>query len=203
MAIQNLFIRPERSIAGIKIDGVLYESHSNTADVTKNPVESGADITDHVIVQPSVLVIRGVITDTPFVGILSPELIETTQRLFGFSTPSGDTRSQQGYAALVDIQQRREPIVIQTKLVTYNNMIITSLRVNQDKDTSRIVDFTLEATEIIIVNTEIVAIPYEQLEPGKVAQQASSTVESGRVEAVPVEANTSIAKKIANFFTGD
>ena len=52
MAFENLFIRTRKSLGGIQLDAVLSESHNNVVRTTKNPVELGADITDHSIIEP-------------------------------------------------------------------------------------------------------------------------------------------------------
>ena len=49
----------------IELDAMLDESHEWSADVTSNPVEDGAPVTDHVIEQADKLTIRGVVTDAP------------------------------------------------------------------------------------------------------------------------------------------
>ena len=52
MAFENLFIRTKKSIGGIELDAVLTETHNNQVRLTKNPVELGADITDHAVIEP-------------------------------------------------------------------------------------------------------------------------------------------------------
>jgi len=52
-------------IASIWIDVSIREQHNWGAEATRHPVESGADITDHVRLLPDELVIEGVVTNQP------------------------------------------------------------------------------------------------------------------------------------------
>jgi len=50
----------------ILIDALDEESFTAGAETTTNPVEDGADITDHIILKPTTLSIKGTVTATPF-----------------------------------------------------------------------------------------------------------------------------------------
>lgn len=50
----------------IIIDALESESFGATAEMTSHPVEEGADVTDHVIIKPKTLSIKGKVTMTPF-----------------------------------------------------------------------------------------------------------------------------------------
>jgi hypothetical protein len=52
-------------IAGIWIDCSISEQHSSQAEVSRHPVEDGADVTDHVRLQPDSLSIEGLVTNQP------------------------------------------------------------------------------------------------------------------------------------------
>jgi len=201
MSLQRLFIRTKRSIGGLTVDGTISEAHSTSVAITKNPVEFGADISDHAIVQPAKVTIQGIVTDTPLFTLTPAGVVAAIQSI-GSTFISNSSPSSVGYARLLQMQLDAEPITIQTKLVTYTQMIITNLRVLQDKKTNNVVKFTLDAENIIIVETEIVSTPSSQLEAGKITEQASSVVESGRKVAVEVEAGSTIGKTIETVIRG-
>jgi hypothetical protein len=52
-------------IGDIWIDVSVRESHEATADVTRHPVEEGADITDHIRPEPRTITIDGIVTNHP------------------------------------------------------------------------------------------------------------------------------------------
>lgn len=53
------------SIGTVVVDASVNEVHSLPATVTEHPVEQGADVTDHVRLQPLSLTIQGLITNNP------------------------------------------------------------------------------------------------------------------------------------------
>ena len=52
-------------IDNIVLDATLSENHDYTNKVTSFPVETGADITDHIVQEPERLTIEGFVTNTP------------------------------------------------------------------------------------------------------------------------------------------
>lgn len=201
MFFDNLFIRTRKSLAGIQLDAVVSEQHTNTVTVTDNPVESGVDVTDHSVVQPKVINIVGVVSDSPLGAEAFSQIVDNVTNLFGSATDSNVTRSAAAYRDLVDIQNRRQFIDVQTNLVLYRNMIITNISVTQDKDNSRIVRLNIECREVIISDTEVIQLSPEQLEAGQVRNQGASAVEKGRQEAneASESTNRSVLKAISDW----
>lgn len=198
MAFENLFIRTKKSIGGIQLDAVISEAHDNEVTVTDNPVELGADITDHSIIKPKVVNITATVTDTPLGSAAFGEIVDTVTGLFGTSTAENLTRSVTAYNALVQLQETREPIEIQTKLKLYQNMIITRVTTAQDVNTSREVVMRITAREVLITESEIVKLQPEQLEEGSPKEQASSPEQKGRQEPItpPAETQQSVLKSV-------
>jgi hypothetical protein len=93
-------------VAGIVIDATVSEQHTTSCDLTENPVEEGAKITDHVQLKPAELSIEGVITDTPLgyavIGNIQ-NLIRSVSTIFG-----GSSRSLDAYNELIKLQQSRK-----------------------------------------------------------------------------------------------
>lgn len=206
MALLNLYIKPLRKIGIVIFDVTVTEVHDRKVRLTKNPIEQGADITDHAIIEPKRISIQAAISDTPFnVGTFVEAIVDRVTSLVGSSTTNGLTRSKQGYKDLIEVMETREPITIQTNLVSYENMVITSVNVSQDKDTSKIVILDIMAEEAILTQTEIISLSAESLSTSA-ATQSSSAVQRGRIETIPLAAgspkNVSVLKKITNFATG-
>jgi len=201
MAFENLFIRTEKSIGGIQLDAVISEAHTNEVSLTSNPVELGAEITDHAVVQPKRLNIVAQVSDTPMGLAALGQIVDLVTGLFGSSTSENITRSNAAYNAIIQLQEEREPIEIQTKLKLYTNMIITNVSVQQDKNTSRIVRMSIDLQQVIITKSEIVQLTEEQLQAGSAKEQASPAEKSGRKEAVepPAATNKSVLKSITDW----
>jgi hypothetical protein len=204
MAFENLFIRTERSIGGIQLDAFISEAHTNEVSLTSNPVELGAEITDHAVVQPKRLNIVAQVSDTPMGLAAFGQIVDLVTGLFGTSTTGNITRSNAAYNALIQLQEEREPIDIQTKLKLYTNMIITNVGVKQDKNTSRIVGMPIDLQQVIITESEVVQLTEEQLQAGSATEQASPPEKSGRKEAVepPAATNKSVLKTLIDLVTG-
>ena len=197
MAFENLFVRTKRSIGGVELDTILVEEHDSSALITKNPVEAGVDVTDHVIKQPDVLFVRGAVTDTPLGTAAFGQLIDDISGFFGTSTAENVTRSKNAYDLLRSLIDVRLPLEISTGLKQYSNMVITSLKVSQDKDTSRIMIADMIFEEIITTESEIVSLTESDV-ADSVKKNITPNSDRGRQEPVTVEDNTSILFDLLN-----
>lgn len=201
MAFENLFIRTEKSIGGIQLDAVLSESHSNTIRTTKNPVELGADITDHSVIEPKRVTIVSEVSDTPLGTAALGEIVDLITGLFGTSTSSNITRSNAAYNAIVQLMEAREPIELHTKLKLYSNMLITDVNVQQTKDSSRVASMNITLEEILITESEIITLNADNLQEGTTRIQASSAEKRGRQEVVTPNntTNKSVLKSVIDW----
>ena len=66
----DLFLRT--SIGDIMLDAEIAEGHASDLRITDNPVESGAEVSDHAVLMPKTVTIEGVIVDyEPAVGAIA------------------------------------------------------------------------------------------------------------------------------------
>lgn len=185
MALQNLFVRTKREFAGITLDAVLTESYSSPITLTKNPVEFGANITDHAIIQPKKYTLTGVVSNTPLdISGAVGQIVDNISGAFGDSSGSNLSRSQSAYEALEGIKNTREPIDVQTGLGILQNMVILDIQVNQDKTTSKAVFFSAPMEEVIITNSQIVSFSESSLS-GETASQTASPIDKGIQQPQP------------------
>tara|TARA_R110000822_G_scaffold84867_3_gene199027 strand:- start:9317 stop:9922 length:606 start_codon:yes stop_codon:yes gene_type:complete len=186
MAFENLFIRTKKSISNeettVELDAFISESHSSSIRITTNPIELGADITDHAIVEPRQLTIVADVSDNP---------LGSAALGFGSSTESNLTRSQAAYEGIQKIKNRREPISVQTKLEKYDNMLITGISTVQDKDTSQILSIVITIEEIIITDSKTTQLDSSQLKSGSPTEQGTSAENKGRVATKTPDSTTS------------
>jgi len=203
MAFENLFIRTKRSIAGVQLDAMISEAHDNSVRLTKHPIEKGADITDHAVVEPKRITLNGVVSDSPLGLAAFAQIIDNITGLFGSATSDNLTRSQAAYNTLLQAQESRVPLTVQTKLKLYENMLITKIRTVQDKDTSRIVDMIIDLDEALITETQVVEFQADQLQLGKITEQASPEVKRGKQEpTAPTETTETSVLKTASDWLG-
>jgi Dit-like phage tail protein len=168
MAFENLLIRKQNSIGIgdniVILDALVKETIQTKLQVTTHPVELGANITDHAIIQPKKYTLEGVVTDTPRLqDRLSRSIVDPVTSLFGSTTTKSSTRSLSAYKTLVRLQDSREPFDISTGYDIIRNVLIESLDSSRDKDTSRALFFTATLIQINIVETQITAVTPDQV----------------------------------------
>ena len=165
MALMNLIYKKQvkAQIGTITVDASVSEDHTASSTVTSNPVEEGANVADHVKLEPLRLSIQGVISDTPLdfeiLNSLAKGDFKGIAKNFtsGISAVLGGTsRSTEQYLALLELRKSREPFQVITGLKVYQNMILTNLTVNRTASTGKAIHFTAEMEEIRIVQSQTV-----------------------------------------------
>lgn len=121
-----------RFLGTIPMDAVIRERHQSELRITRNPVEMGADVTDHAYVEPKKLTLEAVCA--------------------GSSSSAAEIAAS--YEAIVRLQETREPFSIVTGLTVYRNMLIENVEVDRDKENARVLFFSADLLEVIIVDTE-------------------------------------------------
>lgn len=120
-------------------DAIVTETHSRSAQVTAHPVEQGADVADHVYVDPLRLTLEALVTNTP---LRTP----TTQN----RNSSGEVRAlddvqantlqfdasmdrpKDVYEDLRDAFANKSAITVDTALERYQDMVIIGLSVPRE-----------------------------------------------------------------------
>ena len=180
-----------RSMGGLVFDAVFEETHEAELEVTDNPVETGVVVSDHAFMKPLKLTISAGVSDTPlrqigddkFAGMSAAEA-EQVRSMLGPDAFLYDSRSKRAFQLLQELQARAEPFSVQTGLKLYQNMVCTSVRTTQDKDSSSALLFTAELREVIIVNTETAKYPPRK--PGVTARQAGPKKQKGEQQGKEV-----------------
>ena len=167
-----------RSMGGLVFDAVFEETHEADLEVTDNPVETGVVVSDHAFMKPLRVKISAGVSDTPLAAVTDDP----------FASDAG--RSRRAFELLTELQKRAEPFDLQTGLKLYENMVCTSIRTSQDKDSSGALLFTAELREVIIVYTQVVTYPPRK--PGATKRQAGPKKDKGEQQGKEV---TNPAKK--------
>lgn len=120
-------ILTSRSIGGVFIDVVISEEHTATMEIAEHPVESGAKISDHAWRTPYIVKLESVVDGA---------------------------RAVAAYQQLLAVQEKAEPFSLVTGLKVYSNMLIKEILAERNKEHSRVLKFTAELQEVIIVANE-------------------------------------------------
>lgn len=178
-------------MGGLVFDAVFEETHEAELEVTDNPVETGVVISDHAFMKPLKVTLSAGVTDTP----LTVATDDT------FASDSG--RSKRAYELLAELQKRAEPFDLQTGLKLYQNMICTSIRTSQDKDSDGALLFTASIREVIIVYTQVVQYPPRK--KGATKRQAGAKKDKGEQQGTEVTdkpKKQSLGKKLMDSIGG-
>lgn len=131
----------QRSIGGFVANVTVREEHEDEVVITENPVEQGADFTDHAFKAPARLTVE--------VGYSNSSV-----QADGDSDYVNDT-----YAQFLALQASLQPFDVVTGKRAYSNMMITRLQTVTDKETENALILVVGMREIIIVNTQTVSVP--------------------------------------------
>ena len=142
-------------IGDLALDCTVTETHTATSTVTEHPVESGANITDHIRPDPVQLSITGIVSDTP----IGSRQVQRSIEVGGASvqvTQQEPPTSTTGYgraawAKLDAIRTAAKPVKVVTRDKTYENMALVSLSVPKESKTGGALNFTAQFKQVRIV----------------------------------------------------
>jgi hypothetical protein len=113
-----------KAVGPVALDLFVSEKHESVLEITLNPVEFGADITDHAYSQP-----KKVMLDV------------------------ADGSAALTYQALVRFQESRVPFTLVTGLDIYRNMLIARLEADRDREFNNVLRCKVDLQEVIIVSS--------------------------------------------------
>ena len=176
-----------RSMGGLVFDAVFEETHESELEVTDNPVETGVVVSDHVFMKPLKVTLSAGVSDTPLkywqsAGGTGQDAWTKQDGDDPFASDSG--RVRRAYELLTELQALAEPFDVQTGLKLYSNMVCTSIRTSQDKETAGALLFTATLREVIIVYTQVVSYPPRKA--GATKRQAGAKKDKGEQQGKEV-----------------
>lgn len=163
------------NVGGLFFDAVLSVSTEHTAVVTAHPVQTGANISDHMYLEPVKITMEIGMSDA------MASMVEG-------QWTGAYTKSISAYRKLCELQAARIPFTVLTRLNQYENMVIESISVDDSRDTYFGLRASVSLQQIIMasVATEKVS-----------ARQWTSGSGASAKEVQPIESQkTSIAAGI-------
>ncbi len=133
--LQQIFIRPQRRVGEIDINVVINESTTDKLQITQQPVQQGASISDHAFMEPTTFSMSAYFKDN-----------------FGVSLAKV-------YADLLTLQKSRTPFDVVTPKRIYRSMLIGSLSQTTDRNTENTLAILFTFQEVIIVNVSTTTVP--------------------------------------------
>jgi Dit-like tail protein len=181
-ALNEQLILPAASmIGGIQVDTTIEEFYEDTVEFTDQPVQTGANITDHSFKKPMELVLSCGWSDSSSSGFLggfgsiglsaiSPALsgiVGAAAGISGLLNPgAGNAGAFSGgsmvasdyvagiYSQLLQMQEARQPIIVVSGLRSYTSMGFGTIRVRRDPKTSFALMVQAFFRQLILVDTQ-------------------------------------------------
>jgi len=137
----SLVIFRQRNIGGFIADVTVEEIHDDELVVTENPVEQGADISDHAFKRPARLRVRAGFSNSSPNSLGDPNYV------------------QDMYAQFLGLQVSLTPFDVITGKRMYANMMMTHLHTTTTEEWENSTILEVEMREIILVDTQTVTVP--------------------------------------------
>lgn len=150
-------IGPSRSFAGISGYVTLTENTTDALEITQQPVQQGAAISDHAFKKPVNLSIQIKFAASGLGAILGSNLQQTYAKLLQLQVPQANA---QGNYVL-------SPFTVVTPKRSYPNMLLATIGLVTDKTTENALAITCSFQEVLIVNVSTALVNPSQLKnPG-------------------------------------
>ncbi len=146
-------------LGDMRFDAWLRLGHSTGLTITQHPVETGANITDHSFVNPKRFTFDIGVTDV----LTVPSFAGTAQK-----------RHINAYNELVRLQETKTPLPLVSKYNTYRNILVESVNVFDDRETTDTLRAAINLMEIIIADVEEYA-------GGSLNPQATAVTNRGQI----------------------
>lgn len=164
------------NIGGFFFDAYVRLDHTRKTKITEHPVETGSAITDHSYVEPAELIIEVGMSD----ACISYVAGQFTQK---------ESRSVSAIDTLWDLQEKRIPMDVTTRLKLYRNMLIEVISVPDDWQTAKGLRASVTLREIRVVGVATRNMPSSN--PHKTDSTNRGTVQ-------PEPENNSVLRGIFN-----
>lgn len=150
-------IRPERKFEQVSGFVTINENTTDTLEITKQPVQRGATISDHAFKKPTAFSAQYLFKDN-----LAASLSDI-------------------YQYLLDLQSSRIPFDIITPKRVYKNMLLQTLGQTTDKRTEDCLAINASFEQVIIVNVSTTQVPRTQQ---KTPAKTGATEAAGKKSAI-------------------
>lgn len=176
----DAIVYTKTNIGSYFFDAFLRLDHTSRLRVTQHPVQTGAAITDHAILEPKEIIIEVGMSDC------------ATSFIPGQFDGSW-SRSVKAWEVLKQLQESRIPINVLTRLGLYKNMLIVVLSAPDDYRTLHGLRATVTLQEILVAEVSTV----------KISARPHVTGKTKRGSPEPVNPNQSILTQLQGLLFGN
>lgn len=189
LGLDAILVKPKRQIAEFTAQVTISEEHVDELEITDQPVEQGAMISDHAFKRPAEVTIRCGWSNSPgsstLLGSIASAFTGTLGGVSSLLTGNSVSQIKDIYAKFLALQESRIPFDVYTGKRVYTNMLVQSCRTTTDKETENSLFLTVRLRQIIIVRSavtlSVVSEDAAQEDPG----DTSPTVDNGITQLEP------------------
>lgn len=163
------------SIGPVFFDAVFSTTHNANVTVTTQPVQVGANISDHAYVEPDSVTLEIGMSDA--------------------AEGAGANHSVNAYTMLRAVMEAREPISLYTRLKCYTNMMVVSISVTDDVTTSTALKANIMLQKILIVNVATVQVQQTVTASKSESSGSSSSKSSSKKSTSTKKSSSSSSSK--------
>lgn len=166
MSILTLFTKQTPTLAGVELDAWLEDELEINVTMSRYPLENGAEVADHRVLNPIRWTIVGGISNnslkpsvTDFTGLLTniapnSAILSTIGGLAsGFLSSSPETRASNALQALITIAATGTPFDVDAGDIQLHNMVIVNLRRRKTPENEQALMFEAQLQELPLLNT--------------------------------------------------
>ena len=166
------FFGVTKQIQDLQIDIVSSEVIELPSETTDNPIESGAEVTDHIINKPVML--------------------RMVCQIGGSTLLNFTDRKLEGYEALKKLRDDKLPVTVVSGLETFSNMLINNITIDRNLQNASVLQFQIEFKQAKIVSSQRVDVSnnISATKEPKTKDRASTTQNKGKVQAKSDTATT-------------
>lgn len=154
-----------KQIQDLQIDIVSSEVIELPSETTDNPIESGTEITDHIINRPI--------------------LLRMVCQIGGSNLTNWTDRKLEGYESLKKLRDDKQPVTVVSGLETFSNMLINNITIDRNLQNASVLQFQIEFKQAKIVSSQRVDVSNNVSATKEPAtkDRATSTQNKGKVQA--------------------
>jgi len=168
MALELTWAEVDGEVKTLDVDALMREGNTGTSELTENPIELGADVTDHIRDKSDALTLEFVITNTPL-RVPTSHMQGITGSVRKVDTKNGnvvalafDSQFDRVKAVYDDLSRVRKAGLlwrIESPVRVYEDFLIETLAYARDNKTGDAATFILGMKRARFVSTRVVAIP--------------------------------------------
>lgn len=130
----------------VQLDASIHEVHEKQSVISEYPLETGANVADHVRPKPNILKLRGIVSQTP-------------EYASAPAVAPSDGRVSQARDTLIGFRNNGTMVEIATAKEHYTNMVIVSLVEAVDATNANDFEFDITAQQVLTAASAYVQAP--------------------------------------------